>query len=80
MPIAKKPIQEEEANEREIKAVIDKGGSIPKKKSNKTVEKILIRIPTELLTNVENALTTRPLKTPRNTWILEAILEKLERE
>lgn len=80
MPIAKKPIQEEEVSEREINAVIDKGGSVAKKKSNKNVEKILIRIPTELLSKVENALTTRPLKTPRNTWILEAILEKLEKE
>jgi hypothetical protein len=79
MPIAKKPIQDEETSESEINAVISKGGSVAKTKQNAGNEKILLRIPNDLLHRVETALTARPLKTPRNTWILEAILEKLER-
>jgi hypothetical protein len=79
MPIAKKPIQDEESSEREISTVISKGGSVAKTRQNAGSEKILLRIPNDLLVRVETALTARPLKTPRNTWILEAILEKLEK-
>jgi uncharacterized membrane protein len=77
MPIAKKPIQDEETSESQINAVISKGGSIAKQDKAEN-QKILIRIPNGLLDRVDTDLTTRPLKTPRNTWILEAILEKLE--
>jgi hypothetical protein len=79
MPIAKKPIQDEETSESQINAVISKGGSIAKQDKAGN-QKILIRIPNELLDRVDTDLTARPLKTPRNTWILEAILEKLERQ
>jgi uncharacterized membrane protein len=79
MPIAKKPMQDEETTQSQINAVISKGGSIANQDKTKT-EKILIRIPNTLLDRVDTDLTTRPLKTPRNTWILEAILEKLERQ
>lgn len=77
MPIAKKPARDEEASENQINAVISKGGSVAKTKRAGN-QKILIRIPDELLNRVDTNLTARPLKTPRNTWILEAILEKLE--
>jgi hypothetical protein len=79
MPIVKKPTQEEETSESEINAVISKGGSVAKKDKAGN-QKILIRMPNELLNRVDMDLTARPLKTPRNTWILEAILEKLERQ
>jgi uncharacterized membrane protein len=79
MPIAKKPTQDEETSQSQINAVISKGGSVANQDRAKT-EKILIRIPNTLLDRVDTDLTTRPLKTPRNTWILEAILEKLERQ
>jgi uncharacterized membrane protein len=79
MPIAKKPIQDEETSESQINAVISKGGSIAKQDKAGN-QKILIRIPNHLLDRVDRDLTSQPLKTPRNTWILEAILEKLERQ
>jgi uncharacterized membrane protein len=79
MPIAKKPAQDEEKSESQINAVISKGGSVAKKDKTGN-QKILIRIPNELLDRVDTDLTARPLKTPRNTWVLEAILEKLEKQ
>ena len=79
MPIAKKTIQIAESSENEINAVISKGGSVAKKEKAGN-QKILIRIPNNILDRVDTDLTARPLKTPRNTWILEAILEKLERQ
>jgi hypothetical protein len=80
MPIAKKPTQDEEANQSEINAVISKGGSVASTAQSAGNQKILIRIPNALLDRVDTDLSSRPLKTPRNTWILEAILEKLERQ
>ena len=41
---------------------------------------LLLRIPPDILNQVDTAVEARPLKTPRHTWILEAILEKLRRE
>lgn len=80
MPIAKKPTQDEEdTNQSQINAVISKGGSVAKK-AKAGSQKILIRIPGDLLDRVDTDLDARPLKTPRNTWILEAILEKLKRQ
>lgn len=80
MPIAKKPTQDEEdTNQSQINAVISKGGSVAKK-AKAGNQKILIRIPGDLLDRVNANLNSRPLKTPRNTWILEAILEKLKRQ
>jgi uncharacterized membrane protein len=80
MPIAKKPTQDDEASQSEINAVISKGGSVASAAQKAENQKILIRIPNTLLDRVDTDLSTRPLKTPRNTWILEAILEKLERK
>jgi uncharacterized membrane protein len=79
MPIAKKPTQDEETTQSQINAVISKGGSVANQDKAGN-QKILIRIPNTLLDQVDTDLTTRPLKTPRNTWILEAILEKLARK
>jgi uncharacterized membrane protein len=79
MPIAKKPIQDEGTSQSQINAVISKGGSVANQDKARN-QKILIRIPNTLLDRVDTDLTARPLKTPRNTWILEAILEKLERQ
>ncbi len=80
MPIAKKPTQDEETSQSQINAVISKGGSVASTAQNAGNQKILIRIPNALLDRVDTDLSSRPLKTPRNTWILEAILEKLERQ
>jgi hypothetical protein len=79
MPIAKKPTQDEKTSQSQINAVISKGGSVAKK-DKASSQKILIRIPSDLLDQVDTDLGLRPLKTPRNTWILEAILEKLARQ
>ena len=79
MPIAKKPTKTRERSESEINRVIGKGGSVAKTERAKN-KKILLRIPVDLLDRVETDIAALPLNTPRNTWILEAILEKLERK
>lgn len=63
----------------DIDALINKGGSVATDAEPKTTA-FTIRLPGDLLQRVDTAVKKRPLKTPRHTWVLEAILEKLERE
>ena len=41
---------------------------------------IVLRLPTELLEQVDSLLKHRPVRLPRHTWILEAVYEKMKRE
>ena len=83
MSIAKKPKSKKNKSEAEVNALIQKGGSAAvsdKKKPKKDVIPVTLRLPSELDSRIEAVLQNKPLKTPRHTWILEAIIEKLERE
>jgi len=42
--------------------------------------KVTIRIKKSIVDRFEAAVRERPLKTPANTWITEAIIEKLKKE
>lgn len=67
----------------DIEALIHKGGSVAGEGSpqggNKR-KRVMLRLPLAMLEKVDAALSTRPLDTARTTWIMEAIVEKLERE
>lgn len=39
-----------------------------------------LRLPSELSNRIEAVLQKRAFKLPRHTWLLEAVIEKLERE
>jgi hypothetical protein len=39
-----------------------------------------VRIDAALLVRIDRAVQAQPIKIPRNTWVLQAILEKLERD
>ena len=71
-------------NEAEIDALIHKGLSAPADHvplpSNDEDRQVVLRLPVSLLSRVDRAVKQRPMKTPRHRWLLEAILEKLERE
>lgn len=41
---------------------------------------LTIRVPAELRDQIDAALTKRPIKIPRNTWVLEAVVEKLAKD
>jgi hypothetical protein len=44
------------------------------------VTPVIIRVPDETLRAIDNQVEARAVKTPRHTWLLEAIAEKLTRE
>lgn len=82
MAIARKPkTSEKRTGELNINALINKGGSIAENSDKATVDKpILIRVPVEALKKIDEMVGAKKIKTPRHTWLLEAIFEKLERE
>ncbi len=71
-------------SEAEIEALIHKGMSRPtdhpESPSEEEEQQVVLRLPRALLRRVDIAVKQRPLKTPRHRWLMEAILEKLERE
>ncbi len=68
-------------------ALINRGGSTAatvkpsaSKKHYEGTTPVVLRIPDDILKQLDQTLKLRPLKTPRHTWILEAIWEKLAQE
>jgi len=55
-------------------------GSTQVAEEGKETAAFTLRIPATLLTTLDDHLKRQPYKTPRQFWILEAIVEKLERE
>ncbi len=85
MAISRKPkITEKQVKEQNINALINKGGSIAKEKAdggNQSGGKpVLIRVPAEALQKIDEIVSAKKIKTPRHTWLLEAVFEKLERD
>jgi hypothetical protein len=62
--------------------LISQGGRSATKpaQSDRTEAIVNLRIPTDMLAQVDKAVKRRRLPTPRHRWLLEAIDEKLERE
>ncbi|MDQ3636269.1 MAG: hypothetical protein M3405_17470 [Acidobacteriota bacterium] len=82
MAISRKPKTEKRVvKEKEIDALINKGGSPASDNKEKSIEKpILLRIPADTLEKVDEVVKSKQIKTPRHTWLLEAVFEKLNRE
>ncbi len=85
MSISKKPKVKADKSEAEVQALISKGGSPASSESKKKLGKkdiipVTLRIPAELTRRIEMVLQKRAFKIPRHTWLLEAVIEKLERE
>ena len=71
--------------ENEIEALIAKGGSVATPAPSREppalgVKMVPVRIDTALLARIDRAVQAQPIKIPRNTWVLQAVLEKLERD
>lgn len=61
---------------------INQGGSTTVKAdaTAKAEAAVNVRLPMEVLAQVDEAVKRRRVKTPRHRWLLEAIIEKLDRE
>ena len=82
MAITRKPkAASPNVSEVDVEALINKGGSTAQQvpqRGSKTAP-IVLRLPAEMLEQIDAAVRSRPVKTPRHTWILEAVYEKLAR-
>lgn len=84
----KEPEQVPEIPGVDVEALIAKGGSVakeetlPQKEKPKPEEEIRInlRLLPSILAQVDECVKSRSIKIPRHTWLLEAVMEKLERE
>lgn len=83
MTVVRKPKDEASTSEAQIAALIEKGGSAARQKAVTPPARnmpVSLRIPGPLAERLDNVLQDRLIRVPRHTWILEAIVEKLERE
>jgi hypothetical protein len=88
MAIARKPKPTQRTEtDVDVNALILKGGSVagqPEPKTERAGEgkpsPVVVRIPSTLLEKIEEARHARAIKIPRHTWLLEAIVEKLDKE
>lgn len=84
MAISRKPKQSSGAAAKrvDVEALINKGGSVAGRNGGleKSAVPVILRVPEDILEKVDASVQARRIKTPRHTWLLEAILEKLERE
>lgn len=83
MTIARKPKGKTPASETQITALIEKGGSTARQETAASAAQsmsVSLRIPGPLAERLDSTLQDRLIRVPRHTWILEAIVEKLDRE
>ncbi len=85
MAISRKPKREAASTTAvDHDALINKGGSVASKNGGQEKERntvpVILRVPDDILEKVDASVQARRIKTPRHTWLLEAILEKLEGE
>ncbi len=68
----------------DVEALINKGGSVARPSNDEANARkqaqVKLRLPADLLVQVDEALKGRRITIPRHTWLIEAIVEKLERE
>lgn len=85
MAISRKPKPAtSEGSAVDIDALIHKGGSVAgegaSEGNRQKLTPVMLRLPPSMLAKVDASVATRVVPTARTTWIMEAIVEKLERE
>lgn len=86
MAITKKPKPKAEPQGVDVDALIRKGGGIAGEGDAKAqVEAskpatVILRLPADVMERVDLAVQSRRVKMPRHTWLLDAVMEKLDKE
>jgi hypothetical protein len=83
MTITRKPSPTASADV-DVDVLINRGGSVAKLERKPADSKkqvyVQLRLQHDIIERIDDSLRARDIKTPRHTWLLEAIHEKLERE
>lgn len=83
MVISGKPKQKQDDNKIDVDALINKGGSVASntsKQQTKNEMLVNLRLPFDVIQQIDLVVSKRRIKTSRHTWLMEAIYEKLEKE
>ena len=68
----------------DVDALISKGGSVAgagaEPATSTKPAPVVLRLPPDVLTRIDRAVESRRVKVSRHTWLMEAVIEKLERE
>jgi hypothetical protein len=83
MPVTRKPQSKDEGqpSETAIRAFIDRGGSVSGEGADDVRTKLVqLRLAQHLIERIDRTRGAERVPPSRHHWILEAILEKLERE
>lgn len=88
--ISKKPKNVGILTEKDIDALINKGGNVPAEQKPEVVNKtkkqpskkipVQLRLPQDLLEIIDGIIEDRVVRVSRHAWFLEAIAEKIEKE
>lgn len=82
MAISRKPNQAK-VSEEQIQLVINQGGSVAKNSESEInvpdkKKNLQLRLDVALIKRIDESRKKRAIPTPRHTWLLEAIHDKLE--
>jgi hypothetical protein len=68
----------------DVDALIRKGGSVARAGAESAIPAktapVVLRLPPDVLIRIDRAVESRQVKVPRHTWLMEAVIAKLERE
>lgn len=70
-------------DEKKLQAVIEKGGAVASSKKGleeETTKNVQLRLTPQVIARIDQVRGERLVAPPRHAWLLEAILEKLDRE
>ena len=84
MAVARKPkVSNNSSQQVDVDLLIAKGGEVARQGETEpevSIKTIPLRVSSDLLAQIDASVKAQPIKTPRNTWLLHAIMEKLERD
>lgn len=87
MAISRKPKKPVPTQAVDVEALIRKGGSVAGEAESAAADpatgkaaSVILRLPPDVIQRVDQAVQSRRVRIPRHTWLLEAVIEKLDRE
>jgi hypothetical protein len=82
MTIRAKPKQQPaQTDDRQINALIEKGGTVPTEADDKSKPMLVqLRLSRDLIQRIDRNRNKRTVPPSRHSWILEALLDKLKNE
>ena len=84
MAVARKPkVSNKAVPQVDVDLLIAKGGEVAGQEETETevsIKTVPLRVSSDLLAQIDASVKAQPIKIPRNTWLLHAIMEKLERD